>query len=204
MNKKIFFQGDSITDAGRNKKDNHFLSGYSEKVSYYLGNSFEYVNYGLSGNTSRHVLVRHRSEFEKEMPDFLVYMIGINDVWRHFDGHDSDAVSEEECISNIIKVLKISKEVNKKVKTIFIEPYFIAGQIPALINATEMFKSYLSKIRQIIPKYVDNYVYTYEEFLKETQEGRPISYDGVHPNEYGQEKIALKIADAINFLNKIK
>lgn len=200
--KKIFFQGDSITDAGRDKRDNHFLSGYSLKVKEKLGKNFEYVNYGLSGNTSRQVLERHEKEIKAEKPDYLVLMIGINDVWRHFDGHDNDAVSKEECITNISNIIKQSKKQDPSLKTIFVEPYFIAGKIPALVNATEMFESFLYEIRSHIPMLVNSYIKTYEEFLFESSNGKTVADDGVHPNDYGQEKIALKIVQEINILEK--
>ena len=200
MKRKIFFQGDSITDAGRDKRDNHYLSGFSSKVANILGDEFEYVNYGLSGHTSRHVLLRHEKEFLKEKPDYLVYMIGINDVWRHYDGHDDDAVSEEECISNIIKVISVSRAINPQVKIIFVEPYFIAGPIPALKEATDVFKLFLKEIRNNIPQLVDKYIYTYEEFLELQTQGDTIADDGVHPNGFGQEKIANKIVEAIKSL----
>ena len=197
---KIFFQGDSITDAGRDKRNNHYLSGYSLIVANALGDKFEYVNYGLSGDTSRHVLLRHEKEFLHEKPDYLVYMIGINDVWRHFGDHLNDAVSKEECVSNIKEVIKISKRINPNVKIIYVEPYLVPGNIPALKNADQLFKSHLKEIRNNIPQLVDKYIYTYEEFLDLTKKGELISNDGVHPNEHGQEKIAHKIVDAINSL----
>ena len=38
---KIFFQGDSITDAGRDRSDNHNLAGYSLLVKNIFGDKFE-------------------------------------------------------------------------------------------------------------------------------------------------------------------
>ena len=77
---KIFFQGDSITDAGRDRSDNHNLVGYSLLVKNTLGDNYEYVNYACSGDTSRQALKRHEAEFAREKPDILVLLIGVNDV----------------------------------------------------------------------------------------------------------------------------
>ena len=48
---KIFFQGDSITDADRDRSDNHFLHGFSLCTKELLGDSFEYLISSDNENT---------------------------------------------------------------------------------------------------------------------------------------------------------
>ena len=204
--RKIFFQGDSITDWGRDRIDNHNLAGFSMLVAEHFGDEYEYVNYGISADTTRKLLARHEKEFQKEKADFLILMIGINDVWRFFDNHLEDAVNEDECVSNIEKVVKITREINPDVKIIFLEPYLVPGPLPELANAKGQFESHLKAIRENIPQMVDKYEKTYEEFLGLTEKGMIVAGDGVHPSEIGLKLLADKAIDSINYLinNKIK
>lgn len=198
--RKIFFQGDSITDWGRDRSDNHNLAGFSKLVADYFGDEFEYVNYGISADTTRKLLARHEKEFLNEKADILVLMIGINDVWRFFDNHLEDAVKEDECVSNIVKVVGITKEIDPNVKIIFLEPYLVPGPLPELKNARGQFESHLNAIRKNIPQLVDRYVETYEEFLGLTEKGIIVAGDGVHPSEIGLENLANKVIYSINDL----
>ena len=201
MNKrKIFFQGDSITDWGRDRSDNHNLAGFSRLVADHFGDKYEYVNYGISADTTRMLLTRHEKEFLKEKADFLVLMIGINDVWRFFDGHLENAVGEQECVSNIIKIIKITRRINQNVKIIFLEPYLVPGPLPELKHARGQFEKHLKEIKQRIPQLVDAYIPTYKEFVKLTKNGTIVAGDGVHPSEIGLEILANKIIKSITFL----
>ena len=194
---KIFFQGDSITDCNRDRSDNHNLAGFSLKVANLLGDDYEYVNYGISGDTTRYVLSRHEKEFIKEKADIMVMMIGVNDVWRYFDGISHDAVDEIECVSNIKKIIEITRKINPYVQIIFLEPYLIIGYIPCLNNAKETFDAHLNMIQKEIPQLVDRYIPFAEDFLNRANNGELLADDGVHPNDKGQEVIADRIATAI-------
>lgn len=200
--KKIFFQGDSITDWGRDRSNNHNLAGYSQLVANHFGNQFEYVNYGISADTSRQLLARHEKEFLKEKADYLVFMIGINDVWRFFDGHLDAAVSEKECVSNITKIIEITRKIKPSVKIIFLEPYLVPGPLKELANARPEFERHWIAIRRSIPQLVDKYVETYEEFLGLTEKGIIVAGDGVHPSEIGLENLANKVINSILYLNR--
>ena len=198
MKRKIFFQGDSITDWGRDRTDNHNLAGFSALVAKRFGDQFEYVNYGISADTTRMLLARHEQEFSKEKADYLIMMIGINDVWRFFDGNLDKAVGEQECVDNIIKIIGITRKINPQVKIIFLEPYLVPGSLRELDNAKGQFEKHLALIRQRIPPLVDKYIETYDEFLALTNKGTIVAGDGVHPTELGLELLAGKIIQAIN------
>ena len=60
---KILFDGDSITDAGRDREDRYSLSGYNRYISGSLAAlGIECFNRGVSGNRSCDLLLRsHRS-----------------------------------------------------------------------------------------------------------------------------------------------
>ena len=48
MTKLLMFQGDSITDAGRDRSDNHLLVGYPAMIKEKLQDAFEYINYAIA------------------------------------------------------------------------------------------------------------------------------------------------------------
>ena len=194
---KIFFQGDSITDAGRDRSDNHNLAGYSLLVKNTLGNDYEYVNYACSGDTSRQALARHEAEFVREKPDILVLLIGINDVWRTVDNVTESMTTSEEFIDNVTRIIKISKTINPHVKIIFLEPYLMPGSSQVYERGLSLYKYNISLLRKHIKPLVNQYVELQDYIQKHTTEEFTFTYDGVHPNINGQQYLAKIIVDAI-------
>ena len=74
---KILFQGDSITDAGRDRSDFHNLgSGYPLYAAKYISEenpdeSFEFINLGISGDQTANLVERLESDFIAVNPDFV-------------------------------------------------------------------------------------------------------------------------------------
>lgn len=92
---KLLFTGDSVTDCGRShpigeSKFDGLGNGYVQLVDGYLQAGYpekkiRVVNTGTSGDTMRHLDDRWQTDIADIKPDWLVMMIGINDVWRQFD-----------------------------------------------------------------------------------------------------------------------
>ena len=87
--KVILFQGDSITDCGRDReKANHNGRGYANMTAAHL--MFEepgrYVCYnrGISGNRIVDLYARIRKDMINLKPDYMSILIGINDVWHEY------------------------------------------------------------------------------------------------------------------------
>ena len=71
--------------------------GYVERVRGALTETAEVLNMGTSGDTIRDLSRRWSPDVLARRPNWLSVLIGINDVWRHFDGVDlSAAVGPEE------------------------------------------------------------------------------------------------------------
>ena len=97
---KILFQGDSITDVGRNTNSGSLLSigqGYPCLIASRLGadepGKYEFVNRGISGNRIVDVYARIKADCWNLEPDLLSVLIGVNDVWHEFavqNGVDAD------------------------------------------------------------------------------------------------------------------
>jgi lysophospholipase L1-like esterase len=92
----LLFIGDSITDCGRSLFGGegspvHDLGdGYVSLIHSALAASYpdlgiRVLNMGISGNTIRDLRARWESDVLRLRPTWLSIMIGINDVWRHFD-----------------------------------------------------------------------------------------------------------------------
>ena len=194
---KIFFQGDSITDAGRDRSDNHNLAGYSLLVKNALGDNYEYVNYACSGDTSRQALARHEAEFAREKPDILVLLIGINDIWRNVDNVIESMTTSDEFIDNVTKIINISKTINPHVKIILLEPYLMPGSSQVYERGFSLYQYNVSLLRKYIKPLVDKYVVTQDYIQKHTTEELTFTYDGVHPNITGQQYLAKIVVDAI-------
>ena len=91
------FQGDSITDSGRNKEDNGFNtsralgSGYpllagAALLEKYAGLDLKIYNKGISGNKVYQLAERWDKDCLDIKPDILSILIGVNDIWHKLNG----------------------------------------------------------------------------------------------------------------------
>ena len=49
---RVLFDGDSVTDCGRDRQDRHSLSGYNDKIARNAHAGVEFFNRGISGDRS--------------------------------------------------------------------------------------------------------------------------------------------------------
>lgn len=91
---KIVFQGDSITDAGRDKRNYHDMGrGYPKYATEMINETFpnmdiDFINLGISGNRTDQLFDRLYTDAIAFEPDIISILIGINDVWhRHGASH---------------------------------------------------------------------------------------------------------------------
>jgi lysophospholipase L1-like esterase len=98
---RLLFIGDSVTDCDRARPIGEgspaaLGQGYVAAVDAALKSShpegpIRVANMGVSGNTVRDLAARWDTDVLALKPDWLSVMIGINDVWRQFDGVDRAA-----------------------------------------------------------------------------------------------------------------
>ena len=90
----VLFQGDSITDCGRSRKNLDDLgSGYAMMAAAWIGAmypelSIRFVNRGISGNRAKDLQNRWQEDCIDIQPTWVSIMIGVNDTWRAFDSND--------------------------------------------------------------------------------------------------------------------
>ncbi len=98
----ILFQGDSITDAGRDRNDPAGLgTGYPAVVAARLAAErptcdVRVLNRGISGNRARDLEARWEEDCIRLRPTVVSLLIGINDTWRRFDSNDPTTADEYE------------------------------------------------------------------------------------------------------------
>ncbi len=189
---KILFQGDSITDAGRNRDDIHDLGGgYPKYAAQYMKEAFpdvdfEFVDLGISGNQTKDLVDRLESDFIDIQPDIVSIMIGINDVWHH--AGDKSWIPNEVFEARYRTVLEKLKT-QTKAKIMIIEPFIIP------VADKEFFREDLDPkiqvIRRLAREYADVYLPT-DGLLASAFIGKePAEFagDGVHPTAMGADFI---------------
>lgn len=103
----ILFQGDSITDAGRNKKSegaNNFEAlgaGYANMIATALLGAhaslrLQCYNRGISGHKVPDLQKRWQSDTIDLKPAVLSILIGVNDMWHKMDNRYDGTVADYE------------------------------------------------------------------------------------------------------------
>ena len=205
--KTILFQGDSITDVGRNKEDINSLGfGYPLLVSAALGfdypGKFNFINKGISGNRIVDVYARIKADIINLKPDIMSILIGVNDVWHEFDFNNG--VDSEKYFKIYSMLIEEIKAVLPDIKIMIMEPFVASGSATADkidIFRTEVFKR-AKKAKEIAEKY--NLVFIpFQEKFDEAFTMAPSDYwlaDGVHPTFKGHELIKREWIKAFNML----
>ena len=204
---RILFQGDSVTDAGRDKRNYYNLGhGYpvysAELISKaHPENKFEFINLGISGNRTSQLFDRFYSDGISLKPDVISILIGINDIWHRY-GPDRIETTDEQIALNYRKLFeRIKAQTNAKI--IILSPYLLDADDKDDIRAD--LPSVLTIVRELASEFADEYVpldELFAEALKTQPEPRFYSPDGVHPNENGARFIAGHYAKAFERLMK--
>lgn len=127
QNATVLFQGDSITDAGRDYSDPDSLgSGYvlmaaSMFAARHPERNIKWLNRGVSGNRTVELLERWQTDTIDLKPDVLTILIGINDVWYHPGGPLNTDISIYK--ENYIKLLAWTREALPDCQIILMEPF---------------------------------------------------------------------------------
>ncbi len=200
---KLLFQGDSITDAGRDREDFHDLgNGYPKYAAKALTEKypqieFEFINLGIGGNQTMDLVARLETDFIDINPDIVSILIGVNDTWHH-SAHKDWIPNEvfEERYETVLKALK--EKTNAKI--MIMEPFLIP------VEDKQFFREDLAPkieiIRKLSREYADVYMPT-DGLLNSAFIGdEPTTFagDGVHPTDKGAEFIGKLYAD---YMSKI-
>ncbi len=194
--KTILFQGDSITDAGRNYIDVSPLGvGYPLLVSAALGQEapgeYNFINRGISGNRIVDVYARIKADIINLKPDVMSILIGVNDVWHELGWENG--VDSQKFFKIYSMLIEEITEALPDIKIMIMEPFVLEGT-----ETTEKIDSFRTGVREkaemakaVAEKYNLTYI-TLQDKFNAACEKAPADYwlkDGVHPSPFGHELI---------------
>lgn len=155
----ILFDGDSITDAGRDRSDKYSLAGYPLIISELLaqmsltGRSPAVYNRGISGDKSGDVAQRIASTLMDVKPTVYSLLIGVNDVQREYDS--GLVTTADQYYDNVKLILDAVKKYTDKI--VLLEPFIIPVAAhnpkmpPNLFTKTQ-------KLRELAREYETEYI----------------------------------------------
>jgi len=189
----ILFQGDSITDCGRERNGPGLGGGYVAMVAARLWAAYpelnlKMINRGISGNRAKDLEERWEQDCMKLKPDLVSIMIGINDTWRHFDANDP--TSAEEYHRAYASILERTKKIGD-VKIVVCEPFLLPDPPDRVKWRTDLDPK-IQAARDLARTYADRYV-PLDGIFAEASVAAPCSFwtgDGVHPTHAGHGLIA--------------
>lgn len=198
---KLLFQGDSITDAGRDRTDPHNLGhGYpfyaaEELKRRWPEKEFEFVNLGVGGDQTKDLVARLQSDFIDQQPDIVSILIGVNDTWHHAAA--KDWIPGDVFEARYRTVLEAIKQ-RTNARIMMIEPFIVPVNEERCSFYVDLFPK-IQIIRALAREFADAYL-PLDGLLAALAVTHPLSdfsNDGVHPNASGSQIIGQLYAEAI-------
>jgi len=197
----ILFQGDSITDSGRNKEDTGYNSarnlgsGYPLLAGAAILNEYgdlnlRIYNKGISGNKVFQLAERWDKDCLELKPDVLSILIGVNDIWHKLEGRYDG--TPEIYRNDYIALLERTKTALPDVKLIICEPFGVKDVRAVDDKWYPEFYEYQKAAIEIAEMFSATFI-PYQSVYDEAQKKAPGSYwtgDGVHPTLAGAQLMA--------------
>ncbi|MDD2649430.1 MAG: SGNH/GDSL hydrolase family protein [Eubacteriales bacterium] len=186
----VLFQGDSITDWGRNREDSDSLgSGYA----YIAASLFEaehpemgvhFLNRGVGGDHIAEMHARWQEDCIDLHPDWISILIGINDVWSNAGGDENaiTAAEYEQHLREMLEDVRDKTEAGIILCEPFVQPY-PEDRIGWRVFLDPMIHAVRSLAREFGARLVP-----FDGLLAQASALREPSYwskDGVHPTPPG-------------------
>lgn len=204
----ILFQGDSITDAGRNKETTAYNNttalgtGYAMLAAAGLLNShpelnLKVYNKGISGNKVFQLAERWDKDCLDLKPDVLSILIGVNDIWHKLNGQYNGTVDVYR--KDYIALLERTKKVLPNVKLIICEPFAVPGVKAVDEKWYPEFYDYQKAARDIATQFGAIFI-PFQNAFDEAIKKAPGAYwtgDGVHASFAGAAMMAQAWSAAI-------
>jgi len=195
-NDVVLFQGDSITDMGRDRSrkepnDNSGLGpGYtfvaaSELLLKKPDKKLKIYNRGISGNVVPQLIERWKEDCIDLKPDVLSILIGVNDYWHTLNGsYDGTAETYKKSYEQL---LTQTKEELPHVKLIIGEPYAVNGVSVVDDSWFPAFDAYREAARSLAKQFDAVFIPYQDIYQKAAKKTGPAYWtgDGVHPNTAG-------------------
>jgi lysophospholipase L1-like esterase len=190
----VLFQGDSVTDAGRDyNNDANLGCGYPNTIASWLTalhpeKKVKFINRGISGNRVKDLQARWQKDCIDLKPDIVSILIGINDTWRRYDSNDPTSTADfEKGYRDLLG--RIRKDLNAKI--ILCEPLLLhvqAGQD----KWREDLNPKIDVVRKLAIEY-DAVLVPLDGIFAQAATVQPPTVwtaDGVHPTQAGHALVA--------------
>ena len=202
--KTFLFQGDSITDAGRDRnRPEHLGSGYPKFCAGKIGldhlNEFKFYNRGISGNRSIDMYARIKKDAIQLSRDYMSVLIGVNDVWHELSRGDGLSTEKTELFYDMF--LSEVKEALPNITIFLLEPFFLPSELIELDH--DAFIKGVAANGEVTKRLAEKHGCIFiplQQKISEAAEKSSIETilkDGVHPTEVGHELIARELTAAI-------
>lgn len=197
----ILFQGDSITDAGRNRtkigpnSPTGLGNGYPRLIMDRLlgerpDDDLQFYNRGISGDRLQDLVHRWEGDTLRLLPDMLSILIGINDTWNYL--YLGMGASPEEFLEIYRRLLRDTRQRLPSVRLILCEPFaLVTGEVTA--EWGEDLSRRQSAVKELAHEF-DAVLVPFQNALdRGVSEGIPprqLLDDGVHPTARGHRLLA--------------
>lgn len=164
---RVVFMGNSITEGWPNKDPEYFENP-------------NYINRGISGQTTPQMLLRFRADVIDLKPRVVVILAGTNDI-----AGNTGPMTLEEIRDNIISMAELAKANGIKVIISSVLPAYDYTWKPGLEPNIK-----IPKLNAMLKDYAENNRFLYLDYftaMADDRNGLPIELadDGVHPTKEG-------------------
>jgi acetyl esterase/lipase/lysophospholipase L1-like esterase len=183
---RVVFMGNSITDAW-----------ISVDSAFFASNN--YVDRGISGQTTPQMLIRFRPDVIDLKPAVVVILAGINDI-----AQNTGPMTLEQTFGNIASMAQLAKASNIRVVISSVLPAFDIPWHPGLAPADKVIR-----LNAMLMDYAHKNGFIYLDYfsaMKDDRNGLPalFSADGIHPNLAGYKIMEPLVVKAIQDAPKHK
>ncbi|MEI7524588.1 MAG: SGNH/GDSL hydrolase family protein [Mariniphaga sp.] len=197
----ILFQGDSITDAGRNREAKEaniqdalgggfvFLAA-AELLNRFPEKSCKVYNRGISGNKVYQLADRWQTDCIDLKPSVISILIGVNDYWHKHNGNYSGNVEIYE--RDFKALLNRTRKILPAVKLVICEPFAVLGCKAVDGTWFPEFDLYRASARKMASEFDAIFIPYHEIFARASKIAPPTYWtaDGVHPTVAGAKMMA--------------
>ena len=197
----VLFQGDSITDARRDREQqlaNHagsFGSGYafiaaSEMLNRFSNLNLTLYNRGISGNKVYQLAERWQKDCIDLKPRVLSILIGVNDFWHKLNGRYDGNLDVYE--TDYRTLLQNTRDLLPDVHFVIGEPFALRGCSAVDDRWFPEFDGYRAVAQKLAAEFDAVFIPYHSLFEKAAQVMEPAywAYDGVHPSMGGAQLMA--------------
>lgn len=203
----VLLQGDSITDAGRDKgngEPNNYKAlgrGYAQLIGYHLLSKYpekelQVYNRGISGNKVPDLEGRWERDCLDLKPDILSIMIGVNDYWHTVAFGNKYKGTIETYESGFKALLARTREALPEVQLVVCEPFVVrAADGSTRPDWFPEFDERRARARAAAESVGATYVEFQQMFDAAVAAGYPhkdLAGDDIHPTPHGHGLMAAR------------